>query len=80
MAHLGPCNIRRDKEFNISVAENAQDWAPKVPVCQAAPTFEQFRGGLLLAGLVFAPGKVAVATCLLLLDITLHVSRALVCG
>lgn len=25
VAHLCPCDIRRDKEFNVSVAENAQD-------------------------------------------------------
>lgn len=47
---------------------------------QAAPSFEQFRGGFLLARLVFAPRKVAVATCVLLFDVALHVSRALVRG
>lgn len=80
VAHLCPCNIRRDKELDVSVAENAQDWAPKVPVCQAAPSFEQFRGGFLLARLVFAPRLVAVTTCVLLFDIALHVSSALVRG
>jgi hypothetical protein len=80
VAHLCPCNIRRDKEFNISVAENAQDWTPKVPVRQAVPSFEQFRGGFLLARLVFAPREVAVTTCLLLFYIALHVSGALVRG
>jgi hypothetical protein len=78
LAHLSPCNVRRDKEFNVSVAENAQDRAPKVPVCQAAPSFEQFRGDLLLARLVFAPRKDAVATCVLLFDIALHMSGTLV--
>ena len=80
VAHLCPCNVRRDKEFNVSVAENAQDRAPKVPVRQAAPSFEQFRGGFLMARLVFAPRQVAVATCLVLFDIALHVSGALVRG
>jgi hypothetical protein len=80
VAHLCPCNIRRDKEFNVSIAENAQDWAPKVPVHQPAPSFEQFRGGFLLARLVFAPRKAAVTTCVLLFDIALHVSRALIRG
>ncbi|KAH9990608.1 hypothetical protein BJV77DRAFT_605598 [Russula vinacea] len=77
-AHLCPCNIRCNKEFNVSVAENAQDRAPKVPVRQATPPLEQFRGGLLLARLVLAPRMVAVATRLLLLGIALHVSGALV--
>lgn len=45
---------------------------------QAAPTFEQFRGGFLLARLVFAPREVAVATSVLLFDVALDVSRALV--
>src|SRR6266566_1021955 len=80
VAYLCPCDIRRDKEFNVSVAENAQDWAPKVPVCQAAQSFEQFRGGFFLARLVSAPRKVAVTTCVLLFDIALHVSRALIRG
>ena len=47
-------------------------------MCQAAPTFEQFRGGFLLARLVFAPREVAVPTSLLLFDVALYVSRALV--
>ena len=79
-AHLCPRNIRCDKEFNVSVAENAQDRAPKVPVRQAIPPFEQFRGGVLLARLVFAPREAAVATRLLLLDVALRVSEALVRG
>lgn len=45
---------------------------------QAAPSLEQFRGGVLLARLVFAPREVAVPTRLLLLDVALHVSSALV--
>ena len=47
---------------------------------QTASSFEQLRGGLLLARLVLAPRKAAVATCLLLLDVALHVSGALVRG
>ena len=47
-------------------------------MCQAAPSFEQFRSWFLLARLVFAPREVTVATCLLLFDIALHVPRALV--
>lgn len=78
IAHLCPCDIRRDKKFDVSVAENAQDWAPKVPVRQPAPSLEQFRGRFLLARLVFAPRVVAVATCVLLFHIALHVSGALV--
>ena len=78
MAHLCPCNVRCDKEFDVSIAENAQDSAPKVPVRQAAPPLEQFRGGLLLARLVLAPRKVAVATRILLLGVALHVPGALV--
>ncbi len=45
---------------------------------QASSTFEQFRGDFLLARLVFAPCEVAVTTCLLLFDVTLHVSMAFV--
>ena len=47
---------------------------------QAAPSFEQFRGGFLLARLVFAPRMVAVTTCILLFAIALHVSRTLIRG
>ena len=47
---------------------------------QAASSFEQFRGGLLLARLVLAPSKTAITTRLLLLDVALHVSGALVWG
>ena len=78
MAHLCPCNIRCDKELDVSIAENAQDGAPKVPVRQATPPLEQFRGGLLLTRLVLAPRKVAVATRVLLLGVALHVPSALV--
>jgi hypothetical protein len=49
-------------------------------VRQAAPSFEQFRSGFLLARLVFAPRLVAVTTCFLLFDVALHVSSALVRG
>lgn len=45
---------------------------------QPAPSLEQFCGRFLLARLVFAPRMVAVATCLLLFHIALHVSGALV--
>ena len=79
-AHLCPCNVRRDEELDVSVAENSQHRAPKVPVGQTASSFEQLRGGLLLARLVLAPRKAAVATRLLLLDVALHVSGALVRG
>jgi hypothetical protein len=47
-------------------------------VRQPAPSLEQFRSCFLLARLVFAPREVAVPTCLLLFDVALHVSRALV--
>jgi hypothetical protein len=40
-------------------------------VRQPAPPFEQFRRGLLLARLVFAPREAAIATRLLLLDVPL---------
>jgi len=49
-------------------------------VGQTTPSFEQFRGGVLLARLVLAPRKAAVATRLLLLDVALHVSGALIWG
>jgi hypothetical protein len=45
---------------------------------QTTPPFEQLRGGVLLARFVFAPREVAVATRLLLLDVALHVSGALI--
>ena len=79
-AHLCPCNVRRDEELDVSVAENSQHRAPKVPVGQTASSFEEFRGGLLLARLVLAPCEVAVATRILLLDVALHVSGSLVRG
>ena len=78
IAHLCPRNIRCDKELDVSVAENAQDGAPEVPVRQAAPPLEQLGGGLLLARLVFAPREVAVAARVLLLGVALHVPGALV--
>src|SRR6266851_1833765 len=78
VAHLCPCNIRRDEELDISVAENTQDRAPKVPVGQTTSSVEQLRGGVLLARLIFAPREVSVATRLLLFNVALHVSRALV--
>jgi len=79
-AHLCPCNVRRDEELDVSVAENSQYRAPKVPVGQTASSLEQLRGCLLLARLVLAPCEAAVATRLLLLDVALHVSGALVWG
>lgn len=45
---------------------------------QTASSFEQLRGGLLLARLVLAPCKAAVATRISLLDVALHVSGALI--
>jgi hypothetical protein len=80
VAYLCPSDIRRDKELNVSVAENAQDWAPKIPMSQSASSLEQFGGGLLLARFILAPCVVALATRLLLLDIALHLSPALVWG
>ncbi|KAH9975788.1 hypothetical protein BGW80DRAFT_1294615 [Lactifluus volemus] len=77
---LCPSNIRCDKELNVSVAENAQDLTPEIPVSQTTPSLEQLGGRLLLARFVLGPCKVAVATCLLLFDITLHLSPALVWG
>jgi hypothetical protein len=49
-------------------------------VGKTTSSIEQFRGCLLLARLVFAPREVSVTTCLLLLDIALHVSEAFVWG
>jgi hypothetical protein len=47
-------------------------------VSETASSFEQLRGGLLLARLVFAPREATVATRLLLLDVALHMSKAFV--
>jgi hypothetical protein len=49
VAHLCPSNIRRDKELNVSVTENAEDGAPKIPVGETAPSFEQLGGGIFMA-------------------------------
>jgi len=78
VAHLCPSDVRRDDKFDVSVAENAQDGAPKVAVDEAAPPLEELGGGFLLTRLVLAPREVAVATRLLLLNVALHVSGTLV--
>jgi hypothetical protein len=49
-------------------------------VGETAPSFEQLRGRLLLARLVFGPREVAVSTRLVLLGVALHVSEAFVRG
>jgi hypothetical protein len=79
-AHLCPSDVRRNKELDVSVTENTQHRAPKVPVGETAPSFEQLRGRLLLARLVFGPREIAVSTRLVLLVVALHVSEAFVRG